>query len=390
MLSNTWLLLGWGAPSVELRVSFPSPSGPLKVGSAIQEFRAQVRKAGDTVNPDVTIELYETGGSTPIATVLPAAIVSAGSGGEVVAGMWDAALLANASGAAVECRVVGIARSGSTVEIGALEFNYIATVPIQAGFIPASTEFFGAAITSQGANTGLEVGFANPTRVLEPGAGLQEFRVQVRKQGAGGTDPTVSLELWEGATKRADVVTNQSVSSTAGTVVAGTWNATSLVDSSGSNIRLKIIGGGVADGRLEIGAVEWNAQLSEKGLVVGGFLPAPGDFYGARVYGDPVTVTAGFLPDSSQLYGATVRGHVAQAGVFGEIAAGPFPVGRYTVGINRNADMFGATVSTSAATGGHERVKPNQILAMSGLSGVVTDIDEAAEQPDQAFLTASF
>lgn len=111
-----------------------------------------------------------------------------------------------------------------------------------------------------------------PTPASAP-SGTEEFAVQVRRTGAGGTDPTVRIELWEGGTYRATALGNTTVSSTTGTVVRGTWNASSLVTTDGSAVEAYIYGTTSADGnRVEIGAVEWNDTPSVQAVTLVGMV----------------------------------------------------------------------------------------------------------------------
>jgi hypothetical protein len=112
-------------------------------------------------------------------------------------------------------------------------------------------------------NTTLRVGFPTPSGPPQTGAGLQEFRVQLRKNATGGTAPTYDLELWEtgGGSRLALLVSGVSLPSDTPVVVAATWNASLLTAADGSKVELKIVGhksGGTAR-TVEIGAVEWNA-----------------------------------------------------------------------------------------------------------------------------------
>lgn len=108
--------------NTSVRVSFPSPSATLQTGAGLQEFRVLVRKYGTgALNPLARIELYETGGTTPLATVLANTAVSSNSG-VVLSATWDASLLGAVSGANVEVRVVGTGVSGGVLEVGAIEW----------------------------------------------------------------------------------------------------------------------------------------------------------------------------------------------------------------------------------------------------------------------------
>jgi len=111
-----------------LRVGFPTPPDNPTPGPALQEFRVLLRKnASGGNNPTYDIELWETGGGAPLATLVSGATLSSDTG-QVVSARWDASLLGTADGSAVEVRVVGHRSGGSpnsrrTVEVGAIEWN---------------------------------------------------------------------------------------------------------------------------------------------------------------------------------------------------------------------------------------------------------------------------
>ncbi len=99
------------------------------------------------------------------------------------------------------------------------------------------------------------------------GSVLQEFRVLLRKDAAGGKDPTYDIELWEtgGGTPLATLVSGATLSSDTGEVVSVTWDASLLGTPDGSAVELKVVGhrsGGSPSKRrtVEVGAVEWNVD----------------------------------------------------------------------------------------------------------------------------------
>lgn len=115
-------------------------------------------------------------------------------------------------------------------------------------------------------NTAVRTSFGTPTANPTVGADLQEFRAQVREFDTGQTGtPQARIELWEnGALVRAGSNTN-----VVGTdqVIAFTWNANELATADGSLVELKVVGtksGGAPGARnsVEVGAVEWNADVS--------------------------------------------------------------------------------------------------------------------------------
>ncbi|MEE8519568.1 MAG: DUF6531 domain-containing protein [Dehalococcoidia bacterium] len=117
------------------------------------------------------------------------------------------------------------------------------------------------------ADTSLRVGFPTPPGDPTAGADLQEFRVLLRKDAAGGNDPTYDLELWEagGGAPLATLASGVTLSSDTGEVVSATWDAALLGTADGSAVELVIVGnrsGGSPSKRrtVEVGAVEWNVD----------------------------------------------------------------------------------------------------------------------------------
>lgn len=103
-------------PDTAVRFTIANPAGPLKVGAGLQEFRVRVRKVGTaTSHPSCKVELYEAGGTTPLATPISSTSVSSTTG-VVLSGTWNANLLADISGAQVEAAIVGIGITDGSVE----------------------------------------------------------------------------------------------------------------------------------------------------------------------------------------------------------------------------------------------------------------------------------
>jgi len=122
----------------------------------------------------------------------------------------------------------------------------------------------GSWLTAPGNNNNTEVivSFGSPSGDLNTGAGLQEFRVLVRKTNHS-TNPSCTIQLYENGSAIATLVNGQTVSSTTGTVLSGTWDASSLSAISGVNVECRVTGstGGGSPGNrasLEVGAIEWN------------------------------------------------------------------------------------------------------------------------------------
>jgi hypothetical protein len=113
-------------------------------------------------------------------------------------------------------------------------------------------------------NTSCRVTFPTPAAAPTVGAGLQEFRVLIRKAGgAGGPDPAWSLALWENGSEVAVLATGTATDALGAHVVRGVWNASSLGTADGSLVecRLQQTSGGTGGTRrgVEVGAVEWNS-----------------------------------------------------------------------------------------------------------------------------------
>ncbi len=122
-------------------------------------------------------------------------------------------------------------------------------------------------LTAPGSNNNTEayVSFGTPTASLETGADLQEIRAQVRKTNHS-TDPDARIELWENGSL-VSAGSDTTISSTSGTVLSYTWDATGRT---AAQIEAKVIGttgGGSPSNRasVEVGAIEWNAAVSGGG-----------------------------------------------------------------------------------------------------------------------------
>lgn len=124
--------------------------------------------------------------------------------------------------------------------------------------------------SSNNVATMVSVSFPTPTGNPTVGAGLQEFRAQVRKFNGTGT-PQARIELWQnGVLIRAG--TNTGVTSTTGVVLSFTWNANEIAVADGSQVECRVIGtqsGGSPSVRatVEVGAVEWNVTYDTPATV---------------------------------------------------------------------------------------------------------------------------
>ncbi len=112
--------------------------------------------------------------------------------------------------------------------------------------------------TSPNSDTEVRVSFPTPTPDL---TGTQEFRVRVRKTSEA-TAPTATVELWQAGSLVSTLVAATTISSTAGVVLAGTFDPTGLDPASIECRVVGTVGGGSPSKRatVEVGAIEWNAQ----------------------------------------------------------------------------------------------------------------------------------
>lgn len=367
-------------PDTRARVSFLTPTYGLQAGAGLQEFRALVRKKGTGTSPTATLALYENG--SPVSTLVNAQSIT-NTTGTVLSGTFDGS---GRNMALIEADVLGAGAVGGSLEVGAFEWNANTLIQqVDAGFLGDSTELYGVTIEKPAINTELRVSFPTPPDELIVGAGLQEFRVGVRKTAGTGT-PTVRLELWNNGSAVSTVLADTDVTSASGAVYAATWNASLLPDLTGTNVELRVYGTGVAGGAtVEPGGVEWNA-VGYTAQVIAGVLDDATSLFGARLYGDTVAIANGYLGDAAQLFGAQIQGPVLQAGFLGALTAGPYPAGYWQPqSVASEHELYGATLS-SGASGGYETVKPNQLLALSGLHGTLADIDDDPDDPDGSFL----
>ncbi len=120
-------------------------------------------------------------------------------------------------------------------------------------------------------NTICLVTFPTPTGAPTTGAGVQGFRVQIRKDATGDNDPDYSLQLYEsGSQVGADLATGTLTDDDLdpGVVVEGTWDAAGLVTADGSAVECRVeqTGGGSGNPSkqrgVEIGAIEWNVDYT--------------------------------------------------------------------------------------------------------------------------------
>jgi len=120
-------------------------------------------------------------------------------------------------------------------------------------------------------NTSCVVDFPTPTPTPTTGAGLQTFRVEIRRDGGTGSNSVNwSLELWESGVIVGSALATGTTTSTS-EVVSGTWDAASLATSDGSNAQCAMVqtsggtGGPSARRGLEVGAFAWDVDYTEGG-----------------------------------------------------------------------------------------------------------------------------
>jgi len=113
--------------------SFGTPTQPLTSGANLQEFRASVRKNATcgTGTPTARLELWETGGATPIVTGPSVSVTAAnsctqGTNCQVISLTWSDTDVTSAAN--VELKIFGTRASGSpaircAVDLGAAEWN---------------------------------------------------------------------------------------------------------------------------------------------------------------------------------------------------------------------------------------------------------------------------
>lgn len=105
-----------GPSNTAALIDFGTPAHTLTTGTDQQRFRVLVRATGPTP-PLVTLELYEAG---ELVTPLVISQAVASETGQIIVAYWDAADLADTSGADVQLRISGSASPDAAVEIGAV------------------------------------------------------------------------------------------------------------------------------------------------------------------------------------------------------------------------------------------------------------------------------
>jgi hypothetical protein len=101
--------------------------------------------------------------------------------------------------------------------------------------------------------------------MLKTGAGQQRFVARVRRKAAGGTNPTLAVELWENGVFRTSIATGIAVTSAAGQVIDLTFNSASLVDQSGAEMEFKLIATAGSTTTVEYGSIGAALEFQDGG-----------------------------------------------------------------------------------------------------------------------------
>ena len=218
------------------------------------------------------------------------------------------------------------------------------------------------------ADTSLQAGFPTPPSDPAVGADLQEFRVLLRKDASGGSDPSYDLELWEtgGGAPLATLVSDATLSSDTGVVVSGTWDASLLATADGSAVELRVVGnrsGGNPNNRrtVEVGAVEWKAAYA-----------------GNQTYF--LYDGLGSTSDLTDGSGNVVDGYTYD--VFGAL--------RSQSGTSSNYWLFTGEQADSQSASTTQRLPLDVVVSSSNLTGAtVANLDDDPDAPDADWATAT-
>ena len=112
---------------------------------------------------------------------------------------------------------------------------------------------------SDGADTVCRVSFPTPSQDLNPATDVQEFRAWIRRSASGGQVPSASMVLYDGGSAVRTLVTLTSGITTAGVMLVGVWSASEVGDM--ADVGCLILGNATSR-TVEIGAIEWNAEIS--------------------------------------------------------------------------------------------------------------------------------
>jgi hypothetical protein len=116
--------------------------------------------------------------------------------------------------------------------------------------------------TSSTSNTDVRVSMQPSDCILTTGTGLQTVRLWVRRSGSGGSNPTVTVEIWRFGTSMW-VGSAVAVSSTTGVLVEVPWDGAVLGTLTTLNEwEIRVRGTATATGTVEIGAIEGYLEVS--------------------------------------------------------------------------------------------------------------------------------
>lgn len=240
---------------------------------------------------------------------------------------------------------------------------------------------------SVGTDTDLRVSFDTPSVSPLAGAGLQEFRVRVRKVGAAAPIPTAQIFLFEDGVQRA-VGPSTPVANGPGTVLSFTWNASLLTDATGAGVECRVFGDSVQvdaiEAVVEDGALEWLVRIS---VDPNGRVGFSGRSSGARA---GISSNRGHLGAHGRATGVVFIPSRLLSGAFGAHgSATGVKVSGAVVLITGHLGLRAASTGTkTACPPGTESLSPDAILELSNLSGTLDRVQDDPDFPDAAWLTA--
>jgi hypothetical protein len=258
---------------VELGITITAPAAVSTAGSTtIAEATPQ------TLNVTAPSSV-STAGSTTIALATPqtlnitapAAISTAGS--TTIALATPQTLNVTAPASVSTAGSVSIAAAGGTEDLApdstiVSQTTFSETNTANIDDDPDSPDANWALIGGNNVNGAIRVSFPTPTGSPKTGAGLQEFRAELRQQSVGQTGtPTARLDLYETGGSVLQTGTEQNITSESSQVISETWDATLLATADGSAVEVDIVvtkSGGSPSAResCDIGAVKWVCEYT--------------------------------------------------------------------------------------------------------------------------------
>ncbi len=126
--------------------------------------------------------------------------------------------------------------------------------------------------------TSVRVSFPSPTNNVDPATDAQSFKAYVRKDAAGGTNPTLRAYLYEDGVQRQDLGA-LTVTSETGQLLEWSWTGSNLTDQTGVDVELFLevdtLGVGSNRRTVEYGAIEWCARWAITASDGGPDVPLP-------------------------------------------------------------------------------------------------------------------